>query len=106
MTSIRSVVLLSACLAAPISSAAVPAEAEPSHPTLKITYRSAFADYRPFREEPVTDWRALNDDVAQAGGHVGIMRGTNAAAGQQRPNKPSGESAQSAPPRVPDAPRH
>ena len=105
MKSIRSFVLLGACLAgATYASAAVPPEAQSSSATPQITYRSAFADYRPFREEQVRDWRALNDDVAQTGGHVGIMRGTNAAAGQQ--NTPSREPARNGPPRAPDAHRH
>ena len=102
MELIRTVVLLGACLAAAtFASAAVPPEAQPSAATPEMTYRSAFADYRPFRDEPVTDWRALNDDVAAAGGHIGIMRGTNAAAGEQRSNKPSAPPA-----RAPEAHRH
>jgi len=33
---------------------------------------SAFAGYRPYRaDEPLTDWRAANDLVARAGGHLG-----------------------------------
>ena len=38
-------------------------------------YESAFADYRPFNpEEPLKDWRASNDEVRAAGGHVGILK--------------------------------
>jgi hypothetical protein len=38
-------------------------------------YRSQFADYRPFTpEEPPKDWRQANEDVAAAGGHIGLMR--------------------------------
>ena len=103
----RSVILLGACLAAPAPvAAAVPPEAQPSGPAPEISYRSAFADYRSFREEPVTDWRALNEDVARAGGHAGILRGTKAAAGPQRPNNPPGDPVKSAPARAPDAHRH
>jgi hypothetical protein len=33
---------------------------------------SAFAGYRPYRaDEPLTDWRAANDQVGQQGGHTG-----------------------------------
>jgi hypothetical protein len=107
MKSICSVVLLGACLAAAtFTPAAVPPVTQPLAPAPEIGYRSAFSDYRPFREEPVTNWRGLNEDVARAGGHAGIMRGTDAAAAQQRPNEPSGERVQSAPGRAPDAHRH
>jgi hypothetical protein len=102
---IRSVVLLGACLAATASvAAAVPPQAQPAGRTPEITYRSAFADYRPFREEPISNWRALNDEVGETGGHAGIMRGTNEAAGEQRPATPSGKPVKSAP--APDAHRH
>jgi hypothetical protein len=37
-------------------------------------YRSAFEGYRPAGDEPLADWRALNDDVAAIGGHVGMLR--------------------------------
>jgi hypothetical protein len=108
MKSIRSGVLLGACLATvTFASAAVPPEAQPTARVPEISYRSAFADYRSFAEEPVTDWRALNEEVARAGGHAGIMRGTNAAAAQQQPKKSSSESVQSAPARGgPDVHRH
>lgn len=46
------------------SSAAVPAP----------VYTSAFAGYQPLREEKPASWRELNDEVARAGGHVGIFR--------------------------------
>ena len=44
-------------------------------------YESAFQDYRAHREEPLADWRALNDEVGRIGGHVGIMRQDGAKAG-------------------------
>jgi len=107
MNSIYSVVLLGACLAAATSaSAAVPPQAQPSSATAEVPYRSAFADYRPFREEPVTDWRASNGDVARGGGHVGLMRGTNAAARDQRTHEALGESGRSAKAPAADAHRH
>lgn len=53
-------------------------------------YRSAFADYRPFAEEPPKDWRRANDEVLEAGGHVGLLKGTNA--------QPSGHSGHGAKP--------
>ena len=39
------------------------------------SYRSAFEGYRPAAEEPIADWRALNEEVAAVGGHIGIMKG-------------------------------
>lgn len=53
---------------------AKPAAASPdvSH----ATYRSAFTDYRGFKEEePLKSWRRANDEVRNAGGHVGLMKG-------------------------------
>ena len=38
-------------------------------------FASAFADYRRFDpDQPLVDWRAANDEVKSAGGHVGLMR--------------------------------
>jgi len=39
-------------------------------------YRSAFTGYRAFQpEETLRDWRQVNDEVKEAGGHLGILRG-------------------------------
>lgn len=60
------------------------AQVEPTDPTASApptTYRSAFEGYRPFREEPIADWRALNAEVGAAGGHIGIMGGAGGHAG-------------------------
>lgn len=40
--------------------------AAPSSVTL--SYRSAFADYRAYSEQPVVSWREANDNVYQIGG--------------------------------------
>lgn len=42
-------------------------------------YRSAFSTYKPFQEQNLESWRALNDEVAKAGGHVGIFGGAGHA---------------------------
>jgi hypothetical protein len=34
-------------------------------------YRSAFEDYRAFKDEELRDWRGANDDVGATGGHGG-----------------------------------
>lgn len=39
-------------------------------------YRSPFADYRPFSVElSPKDWRRANEEVRDAGGHIGLMKG-------------------------------
>lgn len=54
------------------------AEAKPTDAAVPVppaSYRPAFEGYRPSTEESIADWRALNEEVAAIGGHVGIMRG-------------------------------
>ena len=54
---------------------AKPAVAPADVPT--TTYRSAFTGYRGFNaEEPLKSWRRANGEVRDAGGHVGLMKGT------------------------------
>jgi hypothetical protein len=37
--------------------------------------RSPFETYRPFNaDEPLMDWRAANEQVREAGGHLGLMK--------------------------------
>lgn len=44
-------------------------------------YLSPFADYRPFSAEVAPKaWRAANDEVREAGGHIGLMKGQPAPA--------------------------
>ncbi|RPJ47097.1 MAG: hypothetical protein EHM16_07295 [Betaproteobacteria bacterium] len=38
-------------------------------------YTSAFAGYRPLRDEPLAPWRDVNDEVARIGGHLGMFGG-------------------------------
>jgi hypothetical protein len=66
----------------PAKDAGTPAAKVESRPAAKTpaprptgTYRSPFADYRPFAgDEPLKDWRRANDEVRDAGGHVGLMK--------------------------------
>jgi len=62
-----------------------PADPQAAVPPAK--YESAFAGYRPYREEKVAPWRDVNDDVARVGGHVGIVGGAggHAAHGAAKP---------------------
>lgn len=57
--------LLAALLAAPAQAEVV----APPYPLLE--YRSGLADYAPWREVGLADWRALNDEVGRLGGHMG-----------------------------------
>jgi hypothetical protein len=44
-------------------------------------YESPFADYRRFvADEPLKDWRAANDEVREAGGHMGLVKPASPAA--------------------------
>jgi hypothetical protein len=48
---------------------------QPQPPGDAARYRSAFSGYRPFTpDEPPKDWRRANDDVREAGGHVGMLK--------------------------------
>ena len=69
--------------ARPMSSAApqVPPSAAP------LQLDSVFSDYRRFNaDEPLVDWRAANEEVKSAGGHVGLMRATATHTGKARPD--------------------
>jgi hypothetical protein len=56
-----------------------PADAKAKAPP--VEYRSAFESYRPYAEPELASWRAVNEEVRSAGGHVGLMRGQ----GQEKP---------------------
>ena len=40
-----------------------------------VEYRSAFADYKPFADQELANWREANDEVGAAGGHAGHKPG-------------------------------
>lgn len=71
-----------AALAAPLAAAAAPAPSaaapqDAQAPVPATTYRSAFAGYRPAAEDDATPdqtWRAVNEKVGKAGGHMGMMK--------------------------------
>ncbi len=61
-------------------------------------YQSAIADYAPYRDGPLADWRAVNDEVGRLGGHGGhLMEGAtvghDAHAGHGTPAQPPAPAA-------------
>ncbi|MGQ9861412.1 MAG: hypothetical protein ACUVSD_05335 [Thiobacillaceae bacterium] len=40
----------------------------------RLEYRPALADYAPYRETGLDDWRAANERVGRLGGHMGHAR--------------------------------
>jgi len=54
-----------------------PAAADPAEATVvvpRLAYRSAFRQHRPWADQPVGDWRALNDEVTRIGGWRSYLR--------------------------------
>lgn len=79
-------VVVASCL--PLLAAAQAAKTETPKLAPQLTYRSAFSDYKPYRDAPLANWREVNDTVARAtaaaNGHAGHsmeMKGMEAAAG-------------------------
>lgn len=60
-------------LAQPPSVSADPADAKVVSPMPQ--YRSAFADYRAWREPELLNWRSANDEAGALGGHMSQVRG-------------------------------
>lgn len=36
-------------------------------------YQSIFADYRPIQDEPILEWRSINDEMGRLRGHIGHL---------------------------------
>lgn len=72
--------------ARPAASAA--SAAAPNNST--SSYRSAFEGYRPFTEQPVTSWRAANDQVGQIGGWQAYAREGQGGAPAGNASAPTG----------------
>ena len=70
-------------------------------------YLSTFSDYRRFDADlPPKPWREANDEVRDAGGHAGILKGMSsaAAAGAAGKSPSGGEAPKAAPGRMPGKP--
>jgi hypothetical protein len=70
------VVALSSAWTATAQTVPTPASAPPAAKAEPLTYRSAFADYRPWQEPEPLAWRAANASAAALGGHLGHVRGS------------------------------
>ena len=84
-------------MALTIALAATPAWAD-SHPPKEAIpetcYQSAFADYKPFKDETLYDWSQVNDEMGRLRGHMGHLE-TGQAAGQ--PTHEHGKPAERTP---------
>lgn len=67
------------------ASAPAAASGDGARPIAVAPYRSAFEGFRPWRDEELQDWRRVNDEMKQLGGHNGHLRAPPAA-------KPAGEA--------------
>ena len=63
--------------------------------------RSAFDGYRRFADEPVADWRALNDTVGRIGGWQAYAREAAAAAQAASGAAPAGATSRPTSPAAP-----
>ena len=65
---------------------------------------SAYAGYRPFRDEALTPWREVNDEVGRLGGHSGHMTGHVKDDAQPAAPQPQSVAPATEPVRRSDAP--
>ena len=92
---------LAASAASPVAAAQSqpqPTPQEAQAPVPATTYRSAFAGYRPAVEDEATPdqaWRAVNEKVGKAGGHMGMMKMEGHKMPMDKPSpKPAAQPAQ------------
>jgi hypothetical protein len=100
-------VALSACMPLPATSQA--ADTESPRAAAQLTYQSAFADYKPYKDAEPANWRVLNDTVAGvsdgASGHAGHgMGGMGGMKGMEMPAMPAASA--SAPMQMKTTPNH
>ena len=58
-----------------------------------VEYRSAFADYKPFADQELVDWRKANDEVGAAGGHAAHKPGQGPGQQNSKPQPGKPESS-------------
>lgn len=91
---------------APFIAAAQADKGEPPKTTPQLIYKSAFADYKPYQDAPLANWRELNDKVAGvpggASGHAGHSMG--GMKGMEMVPKPAAPASAAMP--VKTSPRH
>jgi hypothetical protein len=75
-----------------LAAAAPPNPAQPDAPVPVVKHESGLAGYVPFREEKLASWREVNDEVARAGGHVGIFGGAHGGHAAGTATKPPAAS--------------
>lgn len=96
---------LLACLPLLAAAQASPNQTPKAAPPLN--YRSAFADYKPYKDEPPADWRKVNDAVAPANGGMRGYAGLSMDGMQGRsPMPPAGAASSTALKPQPDMPMH
>ncbi len=69
-------------MALTVALAATPAWADshpPKEPIPETSYQSAFADYKPFQDETLHDWRQVNGEMGRLRGHIGRPSGWRAS---------------------------
>jgi len=75
-------------LGSPAALAQTGARHDPADPRLSVpapASESAYVGYRSFREEPLADWRTVNDEMRSLGGHAGHIREQAAPADRAEP---------------------
>lgn len=94
MNALRIILALALLLGSPAALAQSGARPDPADPRLGApppATESAFAGYRSYRDEPLADWRAVNDEMRGLGGHAGHIRDTGSPADRAPP--PAGDRA-------------
>jgi hypothetical protein len=88
-------VALAAC--GPLLATAQAGKTEPPKASPQLTYQSAFADYKPYKDAPLANWRELNDTAAAApagaGGHTGHSMGDMKGMEMPAASTPSGSAS-------------
>lgn len=72
-----------------------------------IEYRSAFSDYKRYRDPAIGEWRAANDEVGRLGGHMGhTSAGRSESSTKPEGHTPKASSSPVDPPAVGQGAHH